>query len=461
MSLRSFRVILNRFDVFWFDVFCWRPVNERVILALNMNTQVDFPNPSGSRRDFIKTGTKLATVAALAGVSIPHVHAAGSDTLQLALIGCGGRGTGAAADALNTKAGPMKLVAMADVFEHRLNTSYANLSERYSARVDVPKDRQFIGFDAYRQAMDCLKPGDIAIFTTPPAFRWVHFGYAIQKGVHVFMEKPVTVDAPTTRRMFELADASEKKNLKVGVGLMVRHCRARQALLEKIKAGELGEILMLRAYRMGNQAAIAGPKPAKAKELLYQVQRFHSFLWASGGLFSDYNIHQIDECCWMKGAWPVKAHALGGRSQTGCKDEFASYAHGTKGSAVISTAAHSPGRCRVFKGHNITKADMTWAFQQPERSPYQFEWDDLTEAIRNDKPYNEARRGATASLVTSMGRMAAHTGQEITYEEMLKVDHEFAPEVDKLTMDSPAPLRAGSDGRYPVPQPGIKKDREY
>jgi predicted dehydrogenase len=150
-----------------------------------------------------------------------------------------------------------------------------------------------------------------------------------------------------------------------------------------------------------------------------------------------------------------------GRSQTGCKDEFASYAHGTKGSAVISTAAHSPGRCRTFKGHNISKADMTWAFPQPERSPYQFEWDDLVEAIRNDKPYNEARRGATASLVTSMGRMAAHTGQEITFEEMLQVKHEFAPDVDKFTMDSPAPLRAGSDGRYPVPQPGIKKDREY
>jgi predicted dehydrogenase len=306
--------------------------------------------------------------------------------------------------------------------------------------------------------MDCLKPGDVAIFATPPAFRWVQFGYAIKKGLNVFMEKPVTVDAPTTRRMFDLADEADKKNLKVGVGLMVRHCKARQELHKRIKDGEIGDIVMLRAYRMGGRAATTRPKPADQSEVLFQVRRFHSFLWASGGLFSDYNIHQVDECCWMKDAWPVKAHALGarhfrdeavdqnldiysieytfadgtklffnGRHQTGCKDEFASYVHGTKGSGIISTNAHAPGKCRTFKGHHVTRADMIWAFPQPEKSPYQLEWDDLVQAIRDDKPYNEVKRGATASLITSMGRMAAHTGQEITYEDMLKVDHEFAP----------------------------------
>jgi predicted dehydrogenase len=243
---------------------------------------------------------------------------------------------------------------------------------------------------------------------------------------------------------------------------------------------------------MAGRAAFAGRTPSDWKELLYQIRHFHSYLWASGGIFSDFNIHQIDECSWMKGAFPVKAHATGGRhyrgesldqnfdnysveytypdgtklffigrAEDGCHDEFASYAHGTKGSAIISTAAHTPGKCRIFKGHNATRADMAWAFPQPEPSPYQLEWDDLVQAIRENQPYNEARRGAMASLVTSMGRMAAHTGQVVTYEEILNSEHEFAPDVDKLTMDSPAPLLLGPDGKYPVPEPGIKKQREY
>jgi predicted dehydrogenase len=193
----------------------------------------------------------------------------------------------------------------------------------------------------------------------------------------------------------------------------------------------------------------------------------------------------------MKDAWPVRALALGarhyrgdsldqnldiysveytypdgtklyfnGRHQSGCKDEFASYAHGTKGMAIVSTAGHTPGKVRTFKGHNVARADMTWAFPQPEQSPYQLEWDDLVDAIRNNKPYNEVKRGATASLVTSMGRMAAHTGQVVTFDEILNSDHEFAPEVDKLTMTSAAPLQL-DQGKYPVPEPGIKKNREF
>ena len=453
-----------------------------------------------SRREFLQHTGRIAAVSALSGTAIPFVHAAGSDLIQLALIGCGGRGTGAAAQALSTRTGPMKLVAMADVFEVKLNNSYKNLSKDHASQVAVPPERRFIGFDGFKQAMDCLKPGDIAIFATPPAFRWVHFAYAIQKGLNMFMEKPVTVDGPTTRKMIALADEADKKNLKVGVGLMVRHCKGRQELHARIKDGQIGELTFLRAYRMGGSAGTTGPKPDDMKELLYQVRRFHSFLWASGGLFSDYNIHQIDECCWMKDAWPVRAHATGGRhyrgnsvdqnfdnysveytfadgtrlfftgrSEQGCFDEFASYAHGTKGSAIISTNVHTPGRVRIFKDQNpnlrdYRGANVAWAFSQPnqpEPDPYQLEWDDLVTAIRENKPYNEAKRGAIASLVTSMGRMAAHTGQVITYDDMLDCEHEFAPDVDKLTMDSPAPLQAGADGKYPVPEPGIKKSREY
>src|SRR5437667_3366814 len=169
-----------------------------------------------SRREFIKNTGKIAAASALAGVAIPHVHAAENNTIQVALVGCGGRGTGAVGDALSVKNGPIKLVAMADVFEDRLKSSYDALkrSKEFGKQVEVPEDRKFIGFDAYKQAMDCLRAGDMAIFATPPAFRWVHFQYAIQKGINVFMEKPLTVDGPSTRKMLKLGEDAEKKSLK-------------------------------------------------------------------------------------------------------------------------------------------------------------------------------------------------------------------------------------------------------
>lgn len=453
-----------------------------------------------SRRRFL---ARIAGASALAGVALPVVHAAENNTMQVALIGCGGRGTGAAENALSVGNAPYRLTAMADVFPQKLHNSYDRLKTKFSGQVDVPEDRRFIGFDGYRKAMDSLKKGDVVILATPPAFRWVHFGYAIDKGLHTFMEKPVTVDGPTTHKMLKLGEIATQKNLKVGVGLMVRHCRARQELQDRIRSGQIGDIVAMRAYRMGGNGGFTGPKPNGISELMYQIQKFHSFLWASGGVFSDYFIHQIDECSWMKGGWPIEAQALGGRHyrgdnvdqnfdtyaveytyadgtklfydgrcMPGCHDEFASYAHGSKGSAVISTAAHTPGRTRIYKGQMIPRLNgseelppndpnLVWAFPQPEKSPYQFEWDDLTEAIRQDKPYNEVKRGAEASLVASMGRMAAHTGQIVTFDQMLNSEHEFAPNVDKLTMDGPAPLVAGPDGKYPVPQPGIVKTREY
>jgi predicted dehydrogenase len=301
----------------------------------------------------------------------------------------------------------------------------------------------------------------------------------------------VTVDGPTTRKMLALADESAKKNLKVGVGLMCRHCQARGELLKRIQAGEIGDILAMRAYRMHGPDR-AGPKPEGISHLLYQVQRFHGFLWSGGGCFSDLLIHNIDECCMMKGAWPISAQAVGGRHYRGdfvdqnfdnysveytfadgtklflygrymnsCYNEFASYAHGTKGAAVISTFMHTPGKCRIYKGQNLTKENLTWAFPQPEPSPYHLEWVHLIDAIRQNKPHNEAKRGAEASLVTAMGRMAAHTGRVVTYDQILNHDHEFAPGIDQLTMDSPPPLPPGPDGKYPVPQPGITTKREY
>ncbi|MAT14895.1 MAG: streptomycin biosynthesis protein StrI [Planctomyces sp.] len=453
-------------------------------------------NFSASRRDFLKNSGKIAGATAFVGASLSQagVFAGEDNTIQIAIVGCGGRGSGAASQALSTTSGPIKLVAMADVFEDHLSNSYNTLMQTHQDKMDVTDERKFVGFDGYKNAMDCLRPGDVVILTTPPAFRWVHFNYAIEKGLNVFMEKPVTVDGPTTRKMFELADKSIEKNLKVGVGLMCRHCDARRALYDKIKEGAIGDILELRAYRMAGLtgSAFTERKPPNDSELLYQIKNFHGFLWLSGGAYSDFLIHNIDESCWMKDAWPVSAEAAGGRhykgeyvdqnfdnynveytfadgtklflrgrTMPGCVPKFASYAHGTKGSAVISTAGHIPARCRIYKGYNENNDDLVWAYPQPEANPYQLEWDHLIEAIRNDTPYNEVHRGAEASLITSMGRMAAHTGRLITRDEMLNCEHEFAPGVADLTLDGPAPLTAFDDGTYPIPLPGLVKETEY
>jgi len=459
-------------------------------------------NSLSSRREFIKTTGRIAAVSALAGVTLPNVHAASSDTIQIALVGCGGRGSGAALNALSTEGGTTKLVAMADVFEDKLNSSYEGLKKSDRAdKVEVPDDRKFIGFDGYKKAMDCLKPGDIVILTTPLAFRWVHFTYAIEKKLNVFMEKPLTADGPTSKRMLALAEDASAKNLKVGVGLMSRHSRALQELHQRIQDGEIGDLILLRGYRMHGPAgsAFATKWPGKPSELLWQIRHFHSFLWASGGCFNDFYIHHVDHLCWMKNAWPIKAQALGGRHYrqsadgsmcvdqnfdtyaveytfpdgskmsmdgrciNGCNDIYSSYAHGSKGMAIVAKANDCGFPSSTYKSQSPHKSDLIWQAKAVEgqQDPYVNEWNDLLQAIHDDKPYNEVERGVKASLTSSMGRMAAHTGQEITFDDMLNCDHEFAPGVDKLTMDSPAPLVANSEGRYPIPMPGITRKYEY
>jgi predicted dehydrogenase len=456
-------------------------------------------NTGISRRELGKRMGQIAAVSALAGIAIPSVYAAGDSTIQIALVGCGNRGTGAAGDALRAKGVQPKLIAMADAYEDRLASSYKRLAgdSFLAEKMDVPAERQFIGFDAYKKAMDCLKPGDVVIFATPLAFRWVHFTYAIEKGLNVFMEKPLSSDGAASRRMLALADQAAAKNLKVGVGLMSRHARPLQELHQRIADGEIGDIVLMRGYRM---AGVIGsfastPKPASMTDLEYQIRRFHSFLWAGGGCFSDFNIHIIDHLCWMKNAWPVMAQGVGGRHYRfansgapfvdqnfdsygieytfgdgtkllfdgrcidGAESVYHSFIHGTKGVAVASKNADCGAPSSTYKGLAASAENKLW--ESTDRSgPYQNEWNDLMEAIVNDKPYNEVKRGVEASVVTSMGRMAAHTGQPITFEAMLNSDHEFAPGIDKLTADSPAPLLPDEKGMYPQPEPG-RKTREY
>lgn len=451
---------------------------------------------NATRRQFLKNTGRAAAATTLVTAAAPNVHAAEDNTIRVALIGCGGRGTGAALNALSVENGPIELVALGDVFEKNLKSTHASLAghKDVGKKVNVPEDQKYVGFDAYQKVMDCLRPGDVVVLATPPGFRWVHFSYAIEKGLNVFMEKPVTVDGPTSRRMLELNGLALQKNLKVAVGLMCRHCKARQELFERIQDGEIGDITMLRAYRMAGPtgSAAAPPNDTDLSDLMHQIKHFHGFLWLSGGAVSDFLIHNIDESCWMKNEWPVKASASGGRHYRddmvdqnfdnysieytfadgtklfvngrtipGCEREFASYAHGTKGLGIISSASHTPAKCRIYQGHNIDKSKMTWEFGPDEPNPYQLEWNDLIAAIRNDTPYNEVERGVMASAVTSMGRMAAHTGQQWTLEKFMNNPHEFAPGIDKLTMDSPSPLQPLPNGKYSVPSPGLIKKREY
>ena len=435
-----------------------------------------------TRRVFLQRGS---TLAALAATAVPRVHAAEDNTIRVALVGCGGRGTGAAANALSVRGGPIRLVAMADVFEERLKSSHHQLKQQFAQQCDVPEDRKFIGLDAYRRAIDCLQPGDVVILATPPAFRWPHFAYAIEKAVHVFMEKPVTVDGPTTKRMILLADEAAKKNLKVGVGLMWRHCRPGRNSADRFKTED---------RRPGDAARYSMPirffaarKPDRINHLMYQISGFHAFLWASG-CYSDFYIHNIDGCAGSR-ALPIAAHSLGGRHFRGDSSTRTStttgqihFSDGTKlflfGRCMAGCESHLPGTCTArrgwarfpatspggalpdLSGHDPVDAKMLWK-APPEQNPYQLEWDDLVGAIRADRPYNEARRGAEASLVTSMGRMAAHTGRTVTYDEIAQSDHEFAPGADQFTADSPAPLQPDAEGKYPVPQPGLVTQREY
>ncbi|HRL12917.1 MAG TPA: hypothetical protein PKX07_13625, partial [Aggregatilineales bacterium] len=233
-----------------------------------------------------------------------------------------------------------------------------------------------VGYDAYKQAMDCLKPGDVVILTTPPGFRWLHFKYAVEKKLNIFMEKPVTVDGPTSKKFLELNKAALAADLKIVVGLMSRHSVSLQELYKRVQDGQLGDIMYMRGYRMHGPAASfeSTPKPANMSHLEYQIRRFHSFLWASGGAFNDFYIHHIDHLSWMKNSWPVKAHAVGGRHfkrnnervefvdqnfdsysveytyadgsklffdgrcMHGARGVFQSFVHGTKGAAIAATA---------------------------------------------------------------------------------------------------------------------------
>lgn len=209
-----------------------------------------------TRRDFLKTSGAVVAGAALAGAIARPGYAAENNTLKLALIGCGGRGTGAAAQALST-AGPTKLWAVADVFEQRVQSSLANIKAAHEKQVEVPPERQFVGLDGFKKAIDSLDRGDVVLLATPPAFRPIHFDYAVQKGVNVFMEKSFAVDAPGIRRVLKTGEAAAAKNLKVATGLMSRHYLPLEECVQRMHDGLIGEVITAWAYRMHGPVGLA------------------------------------------------------------------------------------------------------------------------------------------------------------------------------------------------------------
>ncbi len=444
-----------------------------------MNSPLHSQAPGTTRREFLKTSSAaLAGAALAAGLPRPG-YAAENNTIKIALIGCGGRGTGAAAQALSTR-GPTRLWAVADVFQQRVQGSLANIRQGHEKQVEVPSDRQFVGLDAYKKAIDSLDKGDLVLLATPPAFRPIHFEYAVQKGVNVFMEKSFAVDAPGIRRVLKTGEEAARKNLKVASGLMSRHYLPLEQAIEQIHEGRIGEVITAWAYRMHGPVGVV-PKQPGMKELAYQITNYSSFTWLNGSFIVDWLIHNIDVCCWAKNSWPVSAQGMGGRQVrtepdqlfdhygaeytfpdgtrlmaqgrhiNNCFDFFGDVIQGATGSAVLGEGQPKP---RLFKGHKQTSGNLIWSYKGPDCDHYQREHDLLFDAIRNDKPYNETERSAKSCFAAIMGRMACESGKLVTWDEAIQSQIQLAPGLERLTWDGDAPVMPDANGKYPVAVPG-------
>jgi len=437
---------------------------------------------STSRRGFLKTSGVAISGAVLLNAISARAYAAENNTIKVALVGCGGRGSGAMANALSTS-GPTKLWAMADVFENRIETSLQELSKGFAKQVDVHKERQFVGMDGYKKAIDSLDPGSVVVLATPPAFRPIHLEYAVQKGIHVFMEKSFAVDAPGIRRVLKAGQQAAKKNLKIAGGLMSRHYKPLEEAVQKIHDGTIGEVVTCWAYREHGPVGFT-PKTAGMSELAHQIRNYSNFTWLNGSFLLDWLIHNLDVCCWVKNAWPASAQGHGGRQVrtepdqlfdhysveysfadgtrlmaqgrhiNGCWGFFGDVIHGSKGSAILGEGQPQP---RLYKGWKQTPGNMVWQHKGRPCDHYQNEHDLLFEAIRQDRPWNETERCAKAAMTGILSRMAAESGKMISWDDALASNLELAPGLDGMTMDSPPPVKPDAQGRYPVAMPGETK----
>lgn len=449
-----------------------------------MSISQESNTPKTTRREFLRTSTAAVAGVAIAGGIARPGYTAENNTIKIALIGCGGRGSGAAAQALSTQ-GPTKLWAMCDAFEPRLQASLSGIKQGHASQVDVPPERQFVGLDGYKKAMDTLEKGDVVLLATPPAFRPMHFEYAVSRGLNVFMEKSFAVDAPGIRKVLKIGQEAAAKNLKVATGLMSRHSPALQEAVAKIHEGLLGDIITAWAYRMHGPVGLSRKQPGQS-EVAHQITNYSNFTWLNGSFIVDWLIHNIDVCCWVKNQWPVSVQGMGGRQVrqepdqlfdhyaaeyhfadgtrmfaqgrhiNNCYDFFGDVIHGTKGCAILGEGQPKP---RLFKGHQPVSENLLWTYKQQAKDQYQIEHDVLFDAIRNDKKLDEVERSAKSCFTAIMGRMACESGAMVSWDDALASNVELAPDLENLDINSPPPKSAtpAADSKYPIAMPGQTK----
>lgn len=425
----------------------------------------DTNSMDGGRREFLKqAGVAAAGLSALGG-SLPRAFAAGDDTLKVGLIGCGGRGTGAAVQALSTK-GNVKLVAMGDTFADKLQSSLQNIQKEFSGRperVDVPKEQQFVGFDAFEKVIGT--DVDVVLLATPPHFRPAHFEAAINAGKHVFFEKPVAVDGQGVRKVLEVAENAKEKKLAVVCGLQRHHQYGYLETIDRIHNGEVGEILAARAYwNMGS--LWMNPRKEEWSDMEWQLRNWLYFAWLSGDHICEQHVHNLDVINWAKNAHPVRCFGMGGRQvrtdpafghifdhhdvhyeyadgswmfsqcrqMPGCLSDVSEHVIGTKGTADMGNNRYSIQQ----------RGGSKWSFKGEKQDPYQTEHDDLFASIRNGTPLNEGKFVAESTLTAIMGRMATYSGKEVTWEQAL----------NSTVVLGPTKYEWGSLAVDPVPVPG-------
>ncbi len=426
------------------------------------------------RRTFIRQSAAIAGGIAIGPLGIDRsAFALGTDVIKVGLVGCGGRGTGAAAQAL--AAGPnVRLVAMADVFEGQVKSSFENLvkMEEIKGQIDVPERNKIVGFEGYKQV---IAESDMVILATPPGFRPEHFAEAVNQGKHVFMEKPLASDAPGIRSILASGVLATEKNLKVVVGLQNRYDPGYIEMVQRLQRGEIGDIVSSTCYYMKGQYNVV-PRSTVHTELEFQIKNYHFFNWLWAGAPAGLQIHNTDIVHWVKGAYPVEAQGMGGRAviegpDTGdVFDHFYieyTYADGTRLQSQIRVMNNvfnkngsfflgTKGTANLMEGIKDLKGNKIWRYRDKENpNPYQIEHDKLFDAILNDRPLNDTEYGAKSTMAAIMGRMACHSGQVITWDDAFNSNLSLVPA--GIRSHSTPPILPDNKGVYPYPIPGQTK----
>jgi myo-inositol 2-dehydrogenase / D-chiro-inositol 1-dehydrogenase len=422
-----------------------------------------------SRRNFLKKTTVTASAIGLTSLATRSVHAAGSDEVRFVVVGIGGRGTGAAEQIMNAP-GKTKMVAVADAFGKNAENALTTLNRKHKDKIDVPPEKVFIGLDAYKRAIDV--ECDLVVIATPPGFKPQQFEYAVNKGKHVFMEKPVASDAPGVRRVLKSVEESKKKNLMVAIGLQRRHEPNYIETIKRIHDGAIGEVICTRVYWNGGGIWHRGRQPNQT-EMEYQTNNWYHFNWLSGDQICEQHIHNLDVGCWLKGAYPVECNGMGGNGQrmggnthlsqifdhTFCEYTFADgtkmYSQGRHlegGWNNVSEFAH--GSKGTSNPAGEIKGENAWKFSGKDVNGHQQEQLDLVEALLAGQIYNEGEYGAKSTFTAILGREACYSGKVIKWDELMEKGRDLCPGIDEYTMDSRPPTMPDENGRYPVPVPG-------